>query len=184
MCPSFRLSYKIMTSAPSTTYYQPLDSDAPWAFSGEHTNLCCIGEYFSSNLVISPVSSCLSSCIHCTGPFQTFASEADTWALIRRCCCTITQLLWTKRYDIPAVSLLVFTFWWSGWVDLDVCQIHFDSSIYALIPSPRLNWRLPKITFLINRYVVTSLILCVLCNTASENMRITCSNNRLRSIRE
>jgi len=46
-------------------------------------------------------------------------------------------------------------------VDLDVRQMHLILHLYgSLIPStPRLRWRLPKIIFIINRYMITSLLL-------------------------
>ena len=36
---------------------------------------------------------------------------------------------------------------------------------------PSLRWRLPKIIFIFNRYVATSLILCVTCNTLNRKYK-------------
>jgi len=157
------VSYKIMTSAlrqPTT----PLDSMLMGIY-GEHTNLYCIGEYFSSNLVISRHH--VFQLHHCTGHFK-LCFWSWPWTLIRRCCCTITQLLWTKRYDISAVSLLYLhsddqVEW--NWTFVKF----FDSSIYALI-HPQAQLALAKITFIIN--VMLSLPNFVrFVHTASENMK-------------
>ena len=41
----------------------------------------------------------------------------------------------------------------------------FNMFSYNLILFPRLRWRLPKIVFIVNRYVFTLLLLYVMCTT-------------------
>jgi hypothetical protein len=51
---------------------------------------------------------------------------------------------------------------WSGRVDLDVCQVYLLSSYTVPTLLPSLPWRLPKIIFILNRYVITSLVMCAI----------------------
>jgi hypothetical protein len=47
-------------------------------------------------------------------------------------------------------------------------SIAFNESGPALINSQRLRWRLPKIVFFLNRYLICPLILCVTCKTCAQ----------------
>ncbi|KIM74559.1 hypothetical protein PILCRDRAFT_701609 [Piloderma croceum F 1598] len=60
-----------------------------------------------------------------------------------------------------------------GQLDLDVRQVclHYSCG-YVQTPCSSLRWRLPKVLFLINRYLVTMLLLCVICYT----FPCTCAN--------
>jgi hypothetical protein len=65
------------------------------------------------------------------------------------------------------------------------CSYHFASNISHNVLNlyPSLRWRLPKIIFFFNRYIITSLILCVMCMLTLANVWITCSNNSLDCLR-
>jgi hypothetical protein len=64
-------------------------------------------------------------------------------------------------------------------------SIVFNESGRALINSQRLRWRLPKIIFLLNRYVICPLILCVTVTCKTCAQRLTSSNDsRWRHIRK
>lgn len=91
--------------------------------------------------------------------------SADSRVSARHCWFTITWSLWTRRYVI-----LICT----SWCDV----LRFDTIrssgsgrklgsfnkylSLALTKLLRLQWRLPKIIFIINRYAITSLVLCVM----------------------
>jgi len=120
----------------------------------------------SSNLM-TPTSShvCSLTChIYC----MTIQSMTRFWADIcspcRHCCSTITLSLWTRRYDayalvLPSTTLDIIRL--SGYGCLSIA---FNESGLTLINSQRLRWRLPKIIFFLNRYVICPLILCITCN--------------------
>jgi hypothetical protein len=112
------------------------------------------------------ISCLLTSRIHCMTIQSTTCFQADTCSPGRRCCSTITLSLWTRRYDLYALILpsitLVIRLSGSG-----RSSIAFNESGLALINSQRLRWRLPKIVFFLNRYIICSLILCVTCNTCA-----------------
>jgi hypothetical protein len=172
-------------SAPSTTSYLPLDSDAPYVFSLVQGDNYVSGEWCMSNhtawtqsnigwLVAIVVRSTLNG---------KLLSQVDSWSHGRCWCCTITLSLLTRRYDVFLTICRELHYIWSDRVDLDVRQVH----LYLLICSDtfwRLRWRLPKIIFLINRYVLTLLIVCVTWLFSPRILNMTCSNGRIENFRE
>jgi hypothetical protein len=86
-----------------------------------------------------------------------------------RCCySTITLSLWTRRYDVCALILPSTTLMMIRSSGYGRSSIAFNESGLALINSQRLRWRLPKIVFFLNRYVICPLILCVTCKTCAQ----------------
>jgi hypothetical protein len=85
-----------------------------------------------------------------------------------RCCCsTIMLLLWTRRYDVCALVLPSTTLDMIRSSGYGRSSIAFNESGLALINFQRLRWRLPRIAFFLNRYVICPLILCVTCKTCA-----------------
>ena len=82
-------------------------------------------------------------------------------AFTRRCCCTITWSLWIKRYDVCTFSLVLITSEMIRSSGSGRLLSAFHTAGYILITSLSLEWRLPKIIFIINRYIITLLLLYV-----------------------
>jgi len=69
--------------------------------------------------------------------------RTTSWPLLFLCCCCmIMSSLWIWRSSGFGRS-----------------SISFAPTHYALTPAPSLRWRLPKILFIINRYIITVLLL-------------------------
>ena len=122
----------------------------------------------------------LTSRVHC----MIIQSMTYFWADIcspgRRCCSTITLSLWIRRYDVCNLVLPSTTLKMIRSSGYGRSSIAFHKSGLALINSQRLRWRLPKIIFFLNRYLICPLILCVTC--IYMHKRLTSSNDRLYSI--
>ena len=159
----------------SPTSYYPFDSDAPSYFKATQISNCLNGERCSSHFTSStsseilPPAAFLVSC-HFGPKFASWAYSA------RHCCCTITLRLWTRRYELRDLRLLVITFEIFRSSGSGRLSNTFNMFSYNLILFPRLRWRLPKIVFIFNRYVITLLLLCVMCNSYPH----TYENNSLK----
>src|ERR1700734_3337426 len=81
-----------------------------------------------------------------------------TWGLARCCCCTITASLSTRRYDSCNLNFMVIPFHIIRSTGSGRLSNAFNPSGCDLTSSTRLRWRLPKIIFLINRYLFSSVI--------------------------
>jgi hypothetical protein len=146
----------------SPTSYYPFDSDAPSYFKATQISNCLDGERCSSHFTSStsseilPPAAFLVSC-HFGPKFASWAYSA------RHCCCTITLRLWTRRYELRDLRLLVITFEIFRSSGSGRLSNTFDPRGCNLISPPRLQWRLPKIIFIVNRYFFTLLLLYVMC---------------------
>jgi hypothetical protein len=151
-------------SAPSTPSYMPLNPKALTFFKEVQNSNYLNGERFFSSIWLQnsyfpPVAFLVKE----MSSWNSF--EADL-VPVRCCCFMITLLLWTRRYDLFDFGQIVVTFKmirshgsgrWSSAFYLTGCAL-----TSALL---RLQWRLPKIVFLLNRYVITLLVLCAMSNS-------------------
>jgi len=67
-----------------------------------------------------------------------------------------------KEVRFPPLALMLITFYMIRSSGSGRLSILIITSGYALTPSGRLRWGLPKIIFLVNRYLITSFILYVM----------------------
>ena len=155
-------------SAPSTTSYSPFDSEAPTIFRTTQMNNCLNGEWLNQSHGIDFISCLPTSRVHRMAVQSVTCFWSDICSPGRRCCSTITLSLWTRRYDVCALVLSSTTWEMIRSSGSGRSSITFNESGLALISSQRLRWRLPKIVFFLNRYVIRLLILCVMCNICAQ----------------
>ena len=110
----------------------------------------------------------LTSCVPCMAIQSMICFWADICSPGRHCCSMIMPSLWTRRYDVCALVLLSTTLKMIRSSGYGRSSISFNESGLALINSQRLRWRLPKIAFFLNRYIICPLILCVRCNQCAQ----------------
>ena len=125
----------------------PRAPDGPSTFSIVRTKNYVEGEVFLS-IWFQCRLNLFGSRFHCR--LFRYGTWILSWCGVHtRCCsCMTTSSLWTKRYDIFPLVLLLVT------IDI-IRSIGFGCLSSALHP---------KVLFIANRYVVTLFLVCVMCD--------------------
>jgi len=159
--------FNSIMSSPSTTSYLPLDSDAPTVFRTYQITLCLAGERPISHCIFQHILTLLVSRIHSTAScrcmvcFRSWHMGSHQTLLLYDNVITLDKEV---RCQCSLLILLLITFEMARSSGFGRLWSAFKPSGYTWSIAQRLRWRLPKVLFIFNRYILTALILYVTCD--------------------
>jgi hypothetical protein len=145
------------------TGYIPFNSDAPRIFSLQRTDNYLTGKWFFGHREVShfcvPVISFVHSHLKLISLLMLMHWHSPGSAAIRS---SYHSGYGGRRFlpDYTIITLEMFRFPGFG-----RSSKTFNPTGYALTLYLRLRWRLPKGIFIVNRYIITLLLMHVICNT-------------------